>query len=194
VSETLTIAPEAAATAEQLALPGAKEMFEAVGLTELPVGVSSLSKRQREFCLHYLQTGSAYRAATQAGYSDPAAYATKVMKLPAVSGFLARAIGKVAGNADELIKRVWKRSVDLQAELERLREHGSSDWRKEREIIAAVNQTDALLGTLLGKLVIKIEGNVSHQHSVLTPEDRAAIIKMQDEVAQRQQERCSAAN
>jgi hypothetical protein len=180
MSEPLLLAPDAGAAPEQLALPGAKEMFEAVGLMDLPLGASALNKRQLEFCLHYLKSGSALQAATAAGYSDPEAHASKILKHPAVAVFLAKSISKVAGNADQLVSRVWERSIDLHAEIKRLREGKSSDWKKERELITAVNQTDTLLGSLIGKLVLKIEGSITHEHTVITPEARAQIIELQE--------------
>jgi len=182
MSETLSLAPDAGAVPEQLALPGAKEMFEAVGLTELPLGASALNKRQLEFCLAYLKTGSAMQAATIAGYSDPEAHGSKILKNPSVAVYLAKLITKVSGNPDTLVSRVWERSIDLHAEIKRLREGKSSDWKKERELIAAANQTDTLLGSLIGKLVLKIEGSISHEHTVITPETRAQILRMQEQL------------
>jgi hypothetical protein len=184
MSEPLSLTPGTAEQAEQLSLPGAKEMFEAVGLAELPLGASKLNKRQLEFCLAYLQTGSAVQAAKHAKYGDPEAHASKILNNPAVAVFLAKSISKVAGNADQLVSRVWERSIDLHAEIKRLREGKSSDWKKERELITAVNQTDTLLGSLIGKLVLKIEGSISHEHTVITPETRAQIIELQDRLTQ----------
>jgi hypothetical protein len=180
MSAPLLFPPSDADKAEQLTLPGAKEMFEAVGLADLPQGAAVLSRKQLEFCVAYLKTGSAVAAGKTAGYADPEAHASKIMKVPGVAAFLAKAVARVAGNADQLIKRVWQRSADLQAEIEELRAKPLRDWKRERELMTLANQTDTLLGTLLGKLVLKIEGDVNHHHTI-TPEQRAQIIQLQQE-------------
>ena len=178
MSGVLSFTPESGEKQpEQLSLPGAQEMFEAVGLNTLPLGAGDLSRKQLEFCINYLKTGSAKAAAEMAGYADPEAHGSKILKTPAVARFLAKSVAKVSANAEQLISRVWTRSANLQAQIEKLQQSKTGDWKKEKELTHYANQTDALLASLLGKLQL----NVNHSTSdTLKPEVRAEIIKIQE--------------
>jgi hypothetical protein len=79
--------------------------------------------------------------------------------------FLAPALTKVAHNAEALVTRVAQRSCDLHTELEELRTRVLRDWKRERELLTCVNQTDSLLANLLGKVSVTVNGTINHNHT-----------------------------
>jgi hypothetical protein len=192
VSQPLQLLPPEGAdkVPEQLALPGAEECFRAVGLDALPVGASDLSRKQLEFCLAYLKTGSAVAAAKIAGYGDAQAHASKVMQQPKVAAFLGKVIAKVAGNADKLIERVWERSARLHEQLTELqaKPEGGRDFKKEVQLTDLANKTDTLLATILGKLIVNVQGNIG----IFPAEQRAELIALQNELVAQLEGRKSA--
>lgn len=153
---------------QQLALPGALENLQAMGVAELPHNANALTRRQLAFCIAFLRTGSTTDAAREAGYSDPLSDGSKAKKNPEVSRFLAAAMAPIAKSADQLIQRVWQRSQALHAMLQEQLDKPET-LRSQSTILkltAEANKTDALLGTLLGKITgINVTGEVSHKMS-----------------------------
>lgn len=69
-----------------------------------------LTKKQKDFCEYYLQTGNATEAAKKAGYSEKTAYAIgqENLKKPVISEYIAKRIEKqekaLVADADEVLK------------------------------------------------------------------------------------------
>jgi hypothetical protein len=53
----------------------------------------------------------------------------------------------------------------LHTELEELRTRVLRDWKRERELLTCVNQTDSLLANLLGKVSVTVNGTINHNHT-----------------------------
>ena len=166
-----------------------------VGLTGTPAGFAALTKKQRAYVLGLLQTGSQVQAAKMAGYSDPLSDGAKVRKAPEVQAVLAQAMTEVAKNADQLIKRVWMRSVSLHAlyENELAKPETLRSATQLRALNAECNKADALLGSLLGKIAgvnisgeVKHTGSVAHEHIAITlPQSALPVLaQMRREVAE----------
>ena len=152
----------------QLSLPGAAEMFGAVGLDSLPHGAADMNGRQLRFCLAYLASGSASQAARETGYSDVDGH--KILRRAKVSRFLSAAVKPVAQNGDQLVRRKWELSVSLHHELMQLRgiapeKKTAAEMKRERQLVRMVNQTDMLLAAMLNRLGIKLTGEVTVQHT-----------------------------
>lgn len=148
---------------QQLALPGAEELFATVGVEDLPLGAADLTKKELMFALAFVRTGNASASAKEAGYSDPSGNAAKLLKRTDILRFLSPALKEAGKNADAVVQRVAARSRTLHEELMQLREKGDlKDSKRERQLIRLVNQTDQLLGALLGKLsLINIDANIN---------------------------------
>lgn len=141
-------------TAQQAELPGMAEACVAVGLAAMPAGFAKLTRRQRLFVVGFLDTGNATDSARNAGYSDPESDGSKVQKHPEVAAILAQAGVEVAKNADQLVKRAGLRSLALHAEFtaELTKPAGIRNQASLLKLAAAVDKTDGLLGSLLGKI------------------------------------------
>lgn len=140
-----------------------------VGLDTVPAGLSKLTRKQRDFTLAYLRTGNASEAARSAGYSDPGSDGAKVQKTPEVAAVLAQAVLPVAKNADQIIRRASERSriAHTMVEREMAKPETTRSLKTLREWMDIANKTDALLGTLLGKIQgVHVSGEVKHSHNV----------------------------
>ena len=157
--------PAAPTTEEQLKLPGAAEIFQAMGLPELPHGASQLTRRQLTFCVEFIRTGSATEAARRAGYSDPESDGSRCQKMPEVAAFLAKASLPISKDVDQLIVRAAQRSRAMH-----------DLWQHERDkpdttrsvalllkLETAAHRADSLLATLLGKIQgVHLTGELNH--------------------------------
>lgn len=191
----MSVAPTTPAVSQpqQLALPGAEELFAAVGLESLPHGAGELSVKQLKFAIAFLGCGNERQAARESGYAEQ--HASKVMQRGALARFVAAAVKPVAQNGDQLVRRKWELSVSLHHELMELRgkeqkTKTSADLKRERQLIRMANQTDMLLAALLNRLGIKLTGEISHNHTasggdfvVLPPDSLAGFAAMRQEVA-----------
>lgn len=153
---------------QQLSLPGAEEMFAAVGLETLPHGAGDLTKKQLEFVLAYLECGSERAAARKSGYAEQ--HASKVMRTGAVARFLRAAIRPVAQNGDQLVRRKWELSVAYHAEIMRLRskpfaERTDAELRREVQVAAMAVRNDTLLAAMLNRLGVRLTGEVQMNHT-----------------------------
>lgn len=176
------------------------ESFEAIGVgkaTELPEGVSELTPRELRFVLGVLEHGQMAKAAMDAGYSaeSAGAIASETLRRPKVFAFYRRCLDRVAKQSDQMIARVYERSVVLHAQAleaaQKLKD--ANEWllnvcrdesgknyksvkeyelareraqRDQKHFITLANQTDALLGTLLGKIAgVHVSGEVNHTYT-----------------------------
>jgi hypothetical protein len=157
--------PAAPTTEEQLKLPGAAEIFQAMGLPELPSGAEQLTRRQLTFCVEYIRTGSQTEAARRAGYSNPPSDGSKVKNNPTVARFLTKAMEPIAKNVEQLIGRVAQRSRTLHDLVQREMDKPES-CRSQPQLLkymTAADRTDSLLATLLGKIQgVHLTGELNH--------------------------------
>jgi hypothetical protein len=174
---------------EQL-LPGMAEQLALLGADTLPEGFSKLTRKQQHLVLEFVATGNQTEAARRAGYADPASEGSKAMRSPAVAAVMLQLGKKVAADADQLIRRVSERSRTLHALYEAERDKPAT-LRNEVSLLklaAAVDKTDALLGTLLGKVSgIHLTGTINHHHgggmAVTVPESAlGALAQMRRDV------------
>lgn len=125
-----------------------------IGLDTVAAGFSNLSKKERTFALEYLRTANATEAARLAGYSSPSADGAKVKQHAGVRAVLVQCALPVAKNADQLVRRASERSRALHALFEA--ELGKPETTRNQstliKLAAAVDKTDGLLGSLLGKI------------------------------------------
>lgn len=152
-------------TEEQLKLPGAAEIFQAMGLPELPHGASQLTRRQLSFCVEFIRTGSATEAARRAGYSDPESDGSKVQKSPEVAAFLAKAALPISKDVDQLIVRAAHRSRAMHElwQHERDKPDTTRSIAQLLKLEMAAHRADALLATLLGKVQgVHLTGELNH--------------------------------
>lgn len=192
----------------QLSLSGIEAAFEAAGIAELPDGVATLTRKEMKFVLAVLQHGQMAKAAIEAGYSASSAgsIASETLSKPKVFAFYRKCVNQVAGKGDELVRRVYERSVIFHAKaISAAQEVADANaWlmvdykvekgrnakdrqgyelardraqRDEKHYTKLANETDALLGALIGKLKIKFEGNVTV--NVVTDEDRRHLADLQ---------------
>ncbi len=162
----MDLAP-ASTTADQPDLPGMEAICADVGLESVPVGLSSLTPKQRTYVVELLRTGNASEAARSAGYSNPGSDGAKVKKAPEVAAVLAQAMLPVAKNVDLLVRRVSERSriAHTMVEREMAKPETLRSNKTLREWMDAANKADALLGTLLGKIQgVHVSGEVKHTH------------------------------
>jgi hypothetical protein len=90
-----------------------------------------------------------------------------VQQRPAVAAVLRHVGMEVAKNADQLVRRVSERSRTLHAryEEERDKPEGLRNDVAFLKLAAAVDKTDALLGSLLGKINgLHVSGSIAHNH------------------------------
>lgn len=187
----------------QLALDG----FEGLGLQvdELPAGAQELTGKELRFVNALLSHGQMARAAVEAGFSAQSAgsIASETLRKPKVFGFYKRCLERVSGKSQQLVMRVWERSVLLhekakecaqrvkdfenmiqcaQKNGDNLAEAAEQAWieqakqlKLEKHYMGLANQTDTLLGSLLGKLNINlsVDGEVKHVH--VSAQDLAAL-------------------
>jgi hypothetical protein len=150
-------------------LPGLQEACAGAGLREVPVGIADLTRKQRDFVLAFLRTGSSTEAAREAGYADPAPEGSKAMRHPKIAGILAQAALPIAKDADQLVKRAAQRSLALHhlfvEELNKPPTLLSTAGLLKLE--QACNKADTLLGSLLGKIVgVAVSGEINHKHDL----------------------------
>lgn len=175
-------------------MPGAEALFSAVGLDTLPHGASELNPKQLKFALAFLGCGNATQAARETGFSEE--NAGKLLKNTGISRFLSLAVKPVAQNGDQLVRRVWERSVSMHAEFMALRgidraKRTDEDRKRERELQVALSRNDMLLAALLNRLGIKLTGEVAVTHSaggggdfmVVPPDALAGFAAARQEVA-----------
>lgn len=160
----------AAPKPSQPELPGLAEAFAAVGVDNLPVGITSLTPKQRRFCLEYLRTGLSGEAARLAGYSDPETQAPKVRKNSGVAAFLAHAAKALTEETKQLVMRAEERSRALQTLLvaEMNKAEGKQSLERIAKLSSAVNRTDTLLAALksIGRVsTVNLSGDVQHSHA-----------------------------
>jgi hypothetical protein len=160
----------AAPAAEQPDLPGLAEAFRAVGIENLPIGVTALSRREQRFCLEYLRTGLWTEAARTAGYADPEKNAAKLRKNTGIAAFLAQASTALTEETKQLIIRAEERSRALQQLLRDEMERAPEKRKVNRiaKLAAAANRTDTLLGALKGIGKVSSVGgaiDVNHNHT-----------------------------
>lgn len=84
---------------------------------QLPGGVSELKPREMVFVARLCAHGRMAQAAVEAGYKEDNAgvMACKVLARPEVNRFYKRCVGRLADNANELVSRVYQRSVQAHA-------------------------------------------------------------------------------
>jgi hypothetical protein len=194
VGRVITRVPDQPQTQpQQLSLPGAEELFRAVGLETLPLGVSEMTPKQLRFCVAYLSCGNARQAARESGYNED--NAAKLLQKTAISRFLGAAIKPVAENGDALVRRKWELSASLHTELMAIRgkapaQRTEKDNRREAALMLAVTRNDTLLAALLNKLGIKLTGEINQNVSVtggdaivIPPESLSGFAQMRQEVA-----------
>lgn len=188
-----TVAPAPAEV--QLALPGGAEAFAAAGLETLPHGAGDMSAKELRFCISYLNCGSQRQAAREAGYSED--NASKLLRNTAIARFLGGAIKVVAQNGDQLVRRVWERSVSWHEELMMLRakphaDKSKADHQRETQLALMLTRNDTVLAALLNRLGIKLTGEVNMNVAagtgggdfiVLPPDALAGFAAMRQEVA-----------
>lgn len=147
-----------------------------MGLDTLPFGAAEMTRKQLLFAVAYLACGNAKQAARETGHND--SNATKLLQNTAVSRFVNAAAKPVAQNGDQLVRRKWELSVSLHKELMDLRgkkEKDSGELKRERQLIRMANQTDQLLAALLGRLGIKLTGEVNVNHTANSSSDFVVI-------------------
>ncbi|WP_043586933.1 terminase small subunit [Geminisphaera colitermitum] len=144
--------------------------------------------------------------------ASAASIASETLKKPKVFAFYRRCLDKVVTNAERLTARVYERSVVLHAQAleaaQKLAE--ANEWlllserhesgknakdvrefelareraqRDQKHFIGLANQTDALLGSLLGKIV-GITINNQTNFSIVGDADRAHLLELQRELSQ----------
>jgi len=125
-----------------------------VGLDNVAAGFSNLSKKERTFTLEYLRTANATEAARLAGYSSPSADGAKVKQHAGVRAVLVQCALPIAKNADQLVRRASERSRALHAlfDAELNKPETLRNQSTLIKLAAAVDKTDGLLGSLLGKI------------------------------------------
>lgn len=130
------------------------EAFADVGLDTVAAGFSQLSKKEQAFALEYLRTGNATGAAKLAGYSSPAPDGSKVKQRARVRAVLVQCALPIAKNADQLVRRASERSRALHAlfDAELNKPETIRNQSSLIKLAAAVDKTDGLLGSLLGKI------------------------------------------
>lgn len=173
--------------ARQLTLAGLEGRLKESGLGELPEGASDLTRREFAFVTFLLGHGQMARAAREAGYSEAAAaaIASETLRKPKVHAFYRRCLAKVANNAEQLVIRVYERSVLWHAKaLEAAQEVQEAEavlvrestqngknahtlktyetardraMRAEKHYEQMAARTDTLLGGLLGKLKLNVD-------------------------------------
>jgi phage terminase small subunit len=91
--------------------------FAALGITELPDGVSSLTRREMRFVAEYLQHGQMRQAAIAAGYSEESAgsIASETLRKPKVAAFYRKCIDQVAGESLNVLRTCFQRYVIFHA-------------------------------------------------------------------------------
>ena len=166
-------------------LPG----FEAIGIDKdtVPDGSHKLTTKQLNFVLNLLKTGQMARSALEAGdggesLESAGVHASRLIKKPDVQKYYNQCLSLVAQNGNNLVKRVYERSImlhdkamacsQIKQELEYMvlteKHETSSDQgdqvkksyetkinqiiKKEKHYLTLANQTDTLLANLLGKL------------------------------------------
>lgn len=178
----MTAAPSSTVSIEQLPLPGSAELFAAVGLTDVPQGLDSMTARQRQFAIEFLKCGNTTEAARRAGYSTPESDGSKVKKNAVVAAFLDQAGRRLSKDADSVVKRAMDRSIWLHDELqlERAKPDGSRNWKREKQLHGLVHKADMLLAALVGKLQlnVKVGGEVTHNHTI-SDEQRQHLLELQ---------------
>lgn len=128
------------------------------------MGASELNPKQLRFAVAYLNSGNAKQAAETAGYS--AESAEKVRRTPVISRFLHAALKTVSQNGDQLVVRKFELSVSYHSELQELRakkleEKTEKELRREAQVALMAHRNDMLLGMLLGRLGVKLSGEVT---------------------------------
>ena len=107
------IAPDVRNEPKQLTFAELEATLKQSGVGELPEGVDVLTRREFAFVTALLGHGQQARAAREAGYSPDAAaaIASETLRKPKVHAFYRRCLAKVANNAEQLVMRVYERSV-----------------------------------------------------------------------------------
>jgi hypothetical protein len=174
-------AAETADSHEKL-LPGMAAQLAEIGASPA-VGFSGLTRKQQVVLMEYLLTGNRTEAARRAGCSTPEADGSKILGNPKVAAVLAQMGREVAKDADQLIKRVSERSRALHADIEneRAKPPGGTNEARLLKLCAQADRTDALLGTLLGKVAgVHVSGSVQHHHAaagvVTIPEEALPVL------------------
>ena len=165
---------------EQLVLPGAPELFASVGLSDAPMGLASLTAKQRAFVLHFLATGLATESARKAGYSDPESYGAKCQKMPEVAAVLKQVASRMTTDAQALIKRMVDRSVWLHNDLLAERAKEVPNLKRQRDLVEMLARHDGQLAAFFKRLDVSVSGEVQHTHSgKITVEQREELAQMQ---------------
>lgn len=91
--------------------------FAALGIQEMPAGVSELTSREIKFVAGVLEHGRMAQAAIDAGYSEESAgsIASETLRRPKVRAFYRKCLDKVASQAELVIRRIYERSVIFHA-------------------------------------------------------------------------------
>ena len=91
--------------------------FAALGIADLPEGVSTLTRREAKFVAAYLSHGQMRQAAIEAGYSEESAasIASETLKKPKVAAFYRRCIDQLAGEAQTVLRGTFQRYVIFHA-------------------------------------------------------------------------------
>lgn len=97
------------------------EIMAALGVSEvhgLPAGASALAAKELIFVARLLQHGRMSQAASEAGYKgeNVAVTASKLLRRPEVQIFYGRCVAQLAANANQVIARVYERSVAAHSE------------------------------------------------------------------------------
>lgn len=89
----------------------------ALGITEMPEGISALTRREAKFVTAYLAHGQMRQAAIEAGYSaeSAGAIASETLRKPKVAAFYRRCIDQLAGEARTILRACFERHVIFHA-------------------------------------------------------------------------------
>lgn len=160
-----------------------------IGIDELPVGMAALTGKEQRFIVEFVRNGGlAAPAARAAGYSDPEADATKIRRKPKIAAILAQIARAASVNAVTLVTRVSQRSqaAHYDWDRERNKPEGLRDTTAEIERLNAANNTDKILGSLLGLDKLKVESDVTFHG--LTEEQLAHMRELQAGLEQRERQ------
>lgn len=85
--------------------------FAALGISDLPEGVSALTSREMKFVAAYLSHGQMRQAAIEAGYSEESAasIASETLRKPKVAAFYRRCAEQLAGESRTVLRSAFER-------------------------------------------------------------------------------------
>jgi phage terminase small subunit len=132
----------------------------------LPGGVSELKAKELLFVSRLVSHGKMAQAAVEAGYKEDNAGVTahKVLNRPEVQRFFKKCVGKLADNANEMVQRVYLRSVQA---------HAAAD-----EAFQRMQETDKMVEDSRKHSVT--EGKESSSSTTTSEDVRAKEIAMRD--------------